>query len=356
MACKEAARQHPKEFSITPDRMNLLLFSSRGGEELDFRMETLVKKWRLAEWLKIPGSTRRRVNPDDLAKVRAYTSDAAGWAKTHDLLIAPVAAAQPAAEMARLNREPVYAQAAPAWLCASGAFDRIHPRDVERFPLEEKLMDATLNVWLRRMYGGWGLFGFVDYNAAPVLAYTGDDVPQLFRFVRFTYSLRSDMWVYYARSGDRIAREFADATNRAYIDNVYSHWDYKHKIAGLPVGSGGGDDYPGKGSLPLYWGERAQSNFSSSSNLNQISWNYYLTGSGRAKDQMLEYAEGIKKFWTPQGARRDWRQLMLMRLVMQCYEFTWDPELLALAEATTDMFEDPQGELLLTKNLSLIHI
>jgi hypothetical protein len=352
MACKEAARQHPKEFEIAAGTINLRLFSGRAGEELDFRMPTLVKKWNLAEWVEkgVSSFRRRQAGPDALAKIAKYPSDAAGWAKTHDLLIAPVAAAPAAAEMARLNRDRVFAQAAPAWLCASGTFDRIHPRDPERFPREERLIDGTVDVWYQRMYGAWGLFGFVDYNAGPVLDYFDGEVPRLYRFVRYTYSLRSDLWLQYARSGDRRTREFAAATNRAYVDNVYSHWDYKKKVAGLPVGSGDGDEYPAKGSLPMYWGESAQTNFSSSSNLNQIAWDYYLTGSGRARDQMLEYAQGIKKLWTPEIARRDWRQLMLMRLLIQCYQFTWDPELLALARATTDTFYDPEGELLLSKN------
>jgi hypothetical protein len=352
MACKEAARQHPKEYHVAANKINLCLFSGRAGEELDFRMPTLVKKWNLAEWVDKTVSSygRRQAGADALDKIAKYSSDAAGWAKTHDLLIAPVAAAQPAAEMARLNRDRVFAQADPAWLCASGTFDRIHARDPGRFPLEERLIDGTLNVWYQRMHGGWGMFGFVDYNAGPMLDYVGEGIPRLFRFARYTYSLRSDLWLHYARSGDRRTREFAAATNRTYIDNVYSHWDNKKKVAGLPVGSGDGDDYPAKGSLPMYWGESAHTNFSSSSNLNQASWDYYLTGSGRARDQMLEYAEGIKKFWTPAIARSDWRQLMLMRLLIQCYQFTWDPKLLALAQATTDAFYDPDGELLLSKN------
>jgi len=351
MACKEAARQHPKEFAVGAGSIKVCLFSGNSGEELDFRMPTLVNKWNLAQWVEksVSGYQRRQAGEDALAKIARYESNAAGWAKTHDLLIAPVAAAQAAAELARLNRDQVFAQADPAWLCASGTFDRIHPRDPKRFPQEERLIDGTLDVWHQRMYGGWGLFGFVDYNAGPVLDYV-EGVPRLYRFVRYTYSLRSDLWLQYARSGDRRTREFAAATNRTYIDNVYSHWDTKTKVAGLPAGSGDGDDYPAQGSLPIYWGQTAQTNFSSSSNLNQISWDYYLTGSGRARDQMLEYAEGIKKFWTPEIARRDWRQLMLMRLLIQCYQFTWDPELLALAEATTDMFYDPEGEVLLSKD------
>jgi len=35
---------------------------------------------------------------------------------------------------------------------------------------------------------------------------------------------------------------------------------------------------------------------------------------------------------------------------VQAYSYTWDPELRALAEATTDQFYDPQGELALSKN------
>jgi hypothetical protein len=34
---------------------------------------------------------------------------------------------------------------------------------------------------------------------------------------------------------------------------------------------------------------------------------------------------------------------MLMRLLIQCYEFTWDPQLLALAGATTDSFYEAEG-------------
>ena len=47
MACKEAARQHPKEYHVAANKINLCLFSGRAGEELDFRMPTLVKKWGL---------------------------------------------------------------------------------------------------------------------------------------------------------------------------------------------------------------------------------------------------------------------------------------------------------------------
>ena len=144
--------------------------------------------------------------------------------------------------VAGIGENRMQAQAAPAWLCASGTFDRIHPRDTERFPLEERLIDGTLDLWHQRMYGAWGLFGFVDYNAGPVLDYLDGEVPRLYRFVRYTYSLRSDLWLQYARSGDRRTREFAAATNRTYVDNVYSHWTYKKKVAGLPVGSGDGDE------------------------------------------------------------------------------------------------------------------
>ena len=95
IACKEAARQHPKEFAVAAGSINLCLFSGRAGEELDFRMTTLVKKWNLAEWVEksVSAYQRRQAGEDALEKIAKYESNAAGWAKTHDLLIAPVATA-----------------------------------------------------------------------------------------------------------------------------------------------------------------------------------------------------------------------------------------------------------------------
>jgi hypothetical protein len=354
MACKEAARQHPKEFEARPDRIALKLFSNAAGEELDFRMASLVRKWNLAEWIQKSMSKweQERVPANVLEVVGKYESNACGWAKTHDLLISPANSAESAASLARLNSRGVFAHTDPAWVCRSGAIGRIHPKDPQRFPHEEALIDATFGVWEKRALAGWGNYGFVDYGAGPTLEYWGD-VPRMYRYVTFTYSLRSDLWMQYARSGDRRVRELAELTNRTYLDNVYSHWDSNERTAGLPLMPAGGDYFPQNGCFPAYWQGKHYPNLMSSSNMDQFAWFYYLTGSGRAKDGVLEYADGVRRWWTPDRARRDDRSICTMRLIMQCYAFTWDPALLALAEATTDLFHDREGAILLSKDRPL---
>ena len=68
---------------------------------------------------------------------------------------------------------------------------------------------------------------------------------------------------------------------------------------------------------------------------------FYLTGDRRSKDILEEYAEGLKKFWSPDRARNA-LALYTMRALVQTYAITWDPALRELAEATTDIFSDNQ--------------
>ncbi|MDP6114539.1 MAG: hypothetical protein QGG53_21970 [Planctomycetota bacterium] len=244
---------------------------------------------------------------------------------------------------------PVFAVAEPGWICESKALGPIHAKDIKRFALAEKLIEGTFDVWERRI-DEWGEHGFVDYFAGPHLQYSGK-FAKPYRYSAYTYTLRGDLWLIYARSGDRRIREFAESTNRAYMDNIFAHWNGNGKVRGLYVVSSDTDRQTGdgKGCLPFYWEGNPVMEISSSSNLDNFILLYYLTGYRRGKDHVLQYAEGVKRFWTKAKAKRSWRGLMLMRLLTQAYSFTWDPELRALAEATTDTFVDSEGEVGLTK-------
>ena len=354
VSCREAARQHPKEIEISPGKVVLRLFSNRAGEELDFRAPALVKKWNLTNWFDHVYGKKRRVKGED--KVRKFTSNAIGLAKTHELLIAPTPAAGAAARAARLSRlhsAPVYAHVDPGWIYETRAMGRIPPRNVERFPRAEKVIEETFRVWERRV-ARWGDYGFVDYFAGPHLEHVQGANPEYvkpYRYNGLTYTLRGDLWLAYARSGERAIRAFAEGTNRAYIDIHFAHWDGARKVRGLYVSPSGSDRYGvGKACLPFYWEGNSSTNRSSSTNLQQFTYDYYLTGYRRAKDHVIAYADGLKRFWSPAKAQRDWRGLMTMRTAVQSYAFTWDPELRAIAEATTDAFSDADGELGLTKD------
>jgi len=352
VSCREAARQHPKEFEVFRDRIVLHLFSSRGGEELDFRAPALVKKWDLANWYDHTQSKNYRDKTKQEEQVKKFTSNAIGWARTHELLVSPLGPSQPgarAARLAKLHKDPAYGHVDPPWICKTEVVGRIHPRDPKRFPRAEKVIEETFRVWERRV-DEWGDYGFVDYFAGPHLGYRGK-YARPYRYCPYTYTLRGDLWRIYARSGDRRIRALAEGTNRAYMDNILAHWDGNGKVRGLYVSPHGTDAPMGnnKGCLPFYWEGSPGMEISSSSDLYQFLWFYHMSGYRRAKDIVLEYADGMKRWWTPAKARRCGRAIMAMRLLAQAYGLTWDPELRALADGTTDVLADPQGAIGLTK-------
>jgi len=379
MSCREAARQHPTEFVVSGNKLALVLHSSRGGEELDFRMPTLVERWDLQNWHEQSTSESRRV--PIVERALKNQSNAIGWSRTSFVIIAPLPPYPPrsdgrmglptrpdgsgepsykartkdgrsatkhsggtagtAARLSRLTSAQVFAHADPQWLCASGAMGNIHPEDTDRFPDAERAIDAAFRHWEKRI-GDWGDYGFVDYFNGPHLSYRGNYVVQK-RYSKAMYTLKVDMWRLYARSGDRRIRTFIENVARTFMDVDVSQWDGDGRIKGLFHSPPGSDLKPSTPhNLPMPWAGPATMHYSSTTNMNLIAWDYYLTGNRRAKDIMFDYAEGSKRHWTPRGAARAWRSLMVFRTLVQTYAFTWDPVVRAMAEATTDQFYDPQ--------------
>ena len=353
--CREAARQHPKEFELKRDRMVLRLFSNRAGEELDFRPPTLVKKWNLAEWNK---QVISKVHYDEKMpeKIAGFKTNAAGWSKTHELCFTPWPGQTDTAAVAsaaRLHSEPVYCHVDPDWIWKTEALGPIHPRDPENFPHAEKAIDATVEWWHRRV-PEFGEFGFVDYYTGPHLWYRGEDqkYPGLSGHgYAYTYTLRHHLWLVYARAADRALREFTYETNRVYMDSYLAHWDTDTKTRGLYTSTGMSDRSDGatKEALPFVWGDKTIEMKSSSTDLNQFIWLYHVTGHRRARDCVLEYVDGIKRSWTLSKPKKSWRAIMLLRTLTQCYAFTWDPALKTMADMTGDHLHDPDSDIALTK-------
>jgi len=344
ISCKDAARQHPKEFEIRRDRVVMHLFSNRVGEELDFRASTLVKKWDLKTWYEATHSPRRR-EKGYVEKGAAATTNAIGWAKTHQLTITPLAADTKPAELAQaahLQARPVYALVDPWAIYESKAMGPIYPSMPERWPMLEKAAMAAFQHFKERD-AAWGENGLVDYFAGPHLRYSGKYVG-MFPYCYNTYTLRSDIWLLYARTGSREVRAFAEGTNRTFMDAIFAHWDGEQTVQGMYRSS---NDICF--SLPFYWGSNLAFEVSSSSNHDNMMLYYYLTGYRRAADCVREYAEGVKRAWTPAKAAHTWRPLMLFRLLTQAYTFTHDPVLRAMAEETFERFVDFDTALGLSK-------
>ncbi len=354
VSIRDAALQHPKEFELGPGRLTARLFSHRGGEELDFRAETLVDKWNLPETFTHQG--KEIIVRDTVA---AYESNAIGWAKTHDMVISPLVAdngVAQAIDLASRNAARIYAHVDPWWIYETKALGPLYPRDTKNYPGAEATIDQLVDLFSGHLRG-LSFYGFVDYNAGPTFHPRGSrgDLVMERRFVA-TYQLRPDLWALYARSGERTVREFAEHTNRTFSDNYMAHWDGPGKRRGLileaRMGSGG-EPFLGTGDLPFYWMEDTAFSFryhADCMSLYQLTHDYFLTGNRRANEIVRQYAETVKEDWTPRVATRHFRKVMTFRGLLHAYELTLDPELRAMTEATLSYVYDPEGVTGLTKN------
>lgn len=347
-AVRDAALQHPKEFELTADLLTIRLFSNRAGEELDFRAATLVDKWHLPEFF---GDQQIPVRET----VAAIESNAIGWAKTHELMLAPMAAADDAVatatRLAILNADKVYAHVDPRWIYSTDAMGPLYPKDAAAHPELEKLVDELVEVFTSHLRGT-SFYGFVDYNAGPSFTPRGSrgDLARERRFLG-TYQLRPELWGVYARSGERSVRSFTEQTNRAWADNKIAHWSAPGKTRGLYMeGRNAGPPLPhlGSGDLPFYWQDGTVFNMQDGTNLNQIINDYFLTGNRRAGDIIHQYVDGIIEAWTPVAVASRKRKTESFWAMVQAYGATNNPELRPIAESTASFVYDPEGVTALT--------
>lgn len=343
--CKESARQHPKEFELSKDKLNLRLFSNRGGEELDFRAEVLADKWNLDLWL----------SEEDRESVKRNESNATGWSKTHELCFCPLAPngiRESAVQIAILHSKTVYAAADPEWIWKTEVLGPLHPKNTKQFPDVEQYIEGVFEYWNARGHEP-GFYGFMDYYSGPV-CWGGEWHLGVFWGTRYRYSytLRADLWRLYARSGERRIRDFAEGANRAYLDNYVAHCDGPRKTKGLYVIGEGDESGPPTTPhhLPFYWESCTTYDLSGTTDLSMFMLDYHLTGYRRGRDAVVAFGDGMKRAWDSERIRTDPRGLMAMRVLTQAYEATWDPALRELTEETANLFYDPDGELLLIQD------
>jgi len=335
VSVRDAALQAPKEFSIADEKLNVLLFSSRAGQELDFRAASLLERWDLASW--------KKVTPAQVRSIAEYESNAAGWAKTHEGLLAPIAAEETAATLetwSLRNSEGVYVHVDPGWIFASGALGPLYPQDEKNFPETEAYIRAVLDQFTGQVPGRF-YTGFVDYFAGPHYGHAG-------RY-RLAYTLFRDAWLNYARTGDRNLRRFAEGTSRAFRDNYIAHWDSGLKKRGLFVRCGSSSEAPLMADLPMYWEREATFNMTTSANLNTLLWDYQMAGDRRSAQVAGDMGRAFQTHWTPELP--DWRIFMTLRMLLQLYEFTEDQSFRVMLEAGARAGAyDADSALLLTKS------
>ncbi len=346
-SCRDAAAQHPKEFEVSGNRMNIKLFSCASGKELDFRMGSLMKNWGMLPIEKVDSYDKvpRKLLEDYLNFISKHSSNAIGWAKTHYILMTPLTPTSDLSSISFLHSEQVFAHVSPFWIRETRVMGPMHPRDKENFPLAETLIENLF--WGKVKQGDGGpVGGFIDYNAGPHWI--------IHSWRSGSYTIRSDSWYLYVRSADRSIRKFAEGANRAFVDNNIAHWSSPTKVPGLLIEDAEG---PGelqarnrKSDLPMYWEGSSKGVYEQATvaNYDQILLDYYITGSRRAGDIMASFVQAIKKDLTP--TTHHWRVILAVRHLAQAYEFSWDPRIKELIYEITDRWiYDPESAVLLTK-------
>jgi sterol desaturase/sphingolipid hydroxylase (fatty acid hydroxylase superfamily) len=225
-----------------------------------------------------------------MEKIKAHTSNAISWSKTHEILFAPLPS--PAADLpllSRLHSERVYAFVDPGWIHKSRVFGGLYPRAPALFPEAEAAVDSVLENYLKILPGDW--LGFMDYYAGPHYSFPG-------RY-RILYTLLEDLWMAAARSGDRQARALAEGATRAYQDNYISHWDGPGKVRGWWLASAGGRGGWLKSDFPFYWEGRSYVSGPTPA-LSHSLVDHWLTGNRRAGDIARCYGEAFVQFWGPE--------------------------------------------------------
>jgi hypothetical protein len=353
LACREAARQHPKEWEVTGKHIVMRLFSPRGGEELDFRTPTLLKKWNLPDLIKDHSYLGYRYLDQTMEGVLAsapkLSSNAVGWAKTHQLMIAPLpgqGASEAAARYSGPLTFPVYLHVSPQWIYDTGVFGPLHPRDPQRFPQAEAVLDAVVRFYDRRDTRT-GLFGIMDYGSGPIPFPSGqhEEIGECLRY-RSNYNYRRDVLLLAARSADRQTRDIAERVCRSMADLAFAHWEGPNRVRGgwnLPHGNEG--LIAAHPSLPYWWEGITSFEPAASSQPDDLIYLYYLTGDRRARDVLLAYFDALSRDWTPAKARQQFFFLRYLAQFFLAYEFTMDPRFAEMARASLDVAYDADADL-----------
>jgi hypothetical protein len=344
---KDAARQCPKEVSITRDKLNLLMFSSASGDEIDFRTSTLYTRWNGDSILPYNGTTS--------SSFAAAKSDAVGWSKTTDLLLLPTPStpntSSIAAEVSKLQY-PYYGFVDPTWLHDSDAMGPLHPYDSASFELAEKFIDGTISPYYEGVPGN-RYNTFFDYYTGPAYFYTG-------RY-RLSYTLLHDAWLLAARNGERTdvlrrnVRKFAENTTRAFRDSYVCHIDEPSGTSNRKLKGAFIEANAPHYNFPWYWETTSAFNLSTTTSLLKFIWDYHIAGNRRSRDVALDYGNAVKNHLDPDV--EVFRALPTLKTIAHAYQFSGDYDLyLKLqqfkngANSTGPLIYDPDTELFISKN------
>jgi len=351
---QDTARQAPKEVVVTRDKINLMMFSPNGGEEIDFRNSTLWYRWNLDNIIGETGSYQGTTS----ASFAATPSDAYGWSKTTNLLLLPINTTPDTSSIAAETNKllhPDYGYVDANWMYQSEALGPLYPYDSVSFDLAEKTIDGNISAYTASVPGD-AYNTFFDYYNGPAYFYN--------QRYRLSYTLIHDSWLLTARNANRNedirrqTRKFSENVSRAFRDSYICHLDEplgtdNRKFKGLFIeGNGPAGDFP------MYWEKDPGYNLATSGDILPFIWDYHISGDRRSKDVAIDYGNGFKNNFS--YTTRRFRTLPNIKHITHAYQLSGDYEMLLAVEKLKNSYSsivnqsgplvyDKDGALLLSK-------
>ncbi len=342
IAIRDFHEQFPMELEVTPGAVVAHLWPAHDAPELDFAPSAVIG----AEY------SGDRVFWRDFYRggLDAWTQGF-GIGKTHNLQLdffgaAPARSAAQAS--ARAFDAPVLAFADPAYACDTWVFGRVEPRDPERFPEIEGVMDAILyrKHYLRDRLGnyGWVNFGDVNYNLSNATDPETITYGDWRHWAQMFYGSPNNYPLMFMRSGDRDAWDFHRVNARHILDFDICHLD-SSEDQGFRFEKRKGGRYGGNGGI-CHYGANMYT-IGCDCHTRFMLWDYYLNGNPRAWEVFEEFAAQYA-LRRNLGHNLVYRHRMTggsVRFFSEAYEATWNPEFLSCAHQFADVLYDAMAEL-----------
>ncbi|MCC7518874.1 MAG: hypothetical protein IT578_06780 [Verrucomicrobiae bacterium] len=329
------AKLFPKEIEAGPEGLTAHLWSSRGGRKLDYRVATVIE-YLGRDW--VEKACRKGLKPyqGGFDAIKGLYTNAAGTSRTHDLALRLFGGAtEEAAREAMLADQPPLAVQDPAWLTETDAVGPLAPFDPKANPRQEAYVRNYVREFLVEVQDRFDL-GFLDYGSGPhTYAGQADTDPRssgslalFYRYSHMDYGFRTAIWWLYARSGDRMYRDYGVALNRHIGDFHFSRWETPERPLGAMLGGGHSEE------TPFYWsGNGGREKWGGLSGhqgveLNNHLYDWYLTGDRAAMDGVKAFGETFARLCDPAvlpniGSSSD--ESVPQLFAAELYRATWDP-------------------------------
>lgn len=301
------AEMFPKAFLVAANRMTVKFWAPESGKVLDFRTRQITESYFGHDWIPADHKTMDSANT------------AIGTARTHDIWLSPRKnpPAGPASP-SMLNklgatRDEIYAVVDPAWVSASGVMDRFQPYNPSPTDTYARAEEVVRSFYLQHVQIPEQIFpntGYISWGRNPYVSQgwqvkNGAWYPTPHRLGRcLEYNLKRCVWILYARSGDRLYRDYARRYTRFLHDFVNSNWDSPVKPLGWYVQGSPWDS-------PAFWGSFSEQDirrterpnfisevstlgYGTSEDVIQYVYDYFMAGDFHSRDMAITYKRAVE--------------------------------------------------------------